>query len=306
MKYNQKLREIIQNSQWSQDELAHRLGVSPRALSFWLNEKSEPSKSNQLKIDEFYNEIVGRAEISRQQLNETESKALATHIELKELLENQDLLDTTTLYLTYHTNTIEGSTMTLDDVRTVLDDENVVIPDRTAREQMEARNHRAAFFYILERLKTEGKDFRWTAALIKDIHLRLMNGILESAGQYRNYGVRILGSHTPLANYLSVPDKIDQLVSYMNATQTKNLIEQLAVTHAKFEQIHPFGDGNGRTGRLIMFAQALHASIVPPLIVKERKHAYYKYLELAQTREDYSLLRLFLAESILFTNNLLK
>ena len=306
----------MQNSQWSQDELAHRLEVSPRALSFWLNGKAEPQAQNLAKIDELYDEIVGRTEFPAELLRETEAKTLATHIELKELLENRELLDTATLYLTYHTNTIEGSTMTLEDVRTVLDDENAIIPDRTVREQMEARNHRTAFLYLLDELKREGENFRWTAELIRNVHLRLMNGILESAGHYRNYGVRIMGSHVTLANYVSVPEKVDELVKYMNGQASElaegeyqapeNLIEQLAVTHATFERIHPFGDGNGRTGRLIMFAQALRAGVVPPLVIKERKRAYYKYLELAQTRGEYDPLRLFIAESMLFTDKLLK
>ena len=132
-----------------------------------------------------------------------------------------------------------------------------------------------------------------------------MNGLIESAGEYRSYGVRILGSQTHLANFISIPKKIDQLVEYMNSPYD-NLIERLAVTHATFEQIHPFGDGNGRTGRLIMFAQALQNGVVPPLVIKERKHAYYKYLETAQIKDDFDLLRLFIAESISFTDNLLK
>jgi len=79
----------------------------------------------------------------------------------------------------------------------------------------------------------------------------------------------------------------------------------LARTHAKFEQIHPFSDGNGRTGRLIMLVQALSKNVAPPLIRKERKIAYYKALELAQTAENYGPLELFVAEAILFSNELL-
>ena len=55
----------------------------------------------------------------------------------------------------------------------------------------------------------------------------------------------------------------------------ENLMMRLAWTHATFEQIHPISDGNGRTGRLIMFIQALQNEAIPPLIIKERKYAYY-------------------------------
>lgn len=128
---------------------------------------------------------------------------------------------------------------------------------------------------------------------------------MDDAGNYRNYGVRVLGSSVARANYMSVPQKIDDLIEYMNAP-TDDVLEKLAKTHAIFELIHPFGDGNGRTGRLIMFTQAMQYGIVPPLVLKERKRAYYKYLEIADKTENYDLLAMFVAESVLSTNELLR
>ena len=304
MTIQDKIISILREAKWSQEELARRLGVSFKALNAWVTGKTEPREKNAEAIERYYLDIVGRNEVTPELLTTTEERALATHIELDELLENEELLKTMTLYLTYHTNTIEGSTLTIDDVEKVLEDENAVIPDKTVREQMEVRNHRTAFLYLLSELKKQGKDFRWTAGLIKNIHLRLMNGILESAGQYRLHGVRVLGSQMARTNYMTVPKKIDELVEYMNEPYD-NLIEYLAVTHAIFEQIHPFGDGNGRTGRLIMFAQAMQGGKVPPLVIRERKRAYYKYLEIAHLKKQYRLLRLFVAESMLFTDELL-
>lgn len=73
----------------------------------------------------------------------------------------------------------------------------------------------------------------------------------------------------------------------------------LAERHARFERIHPFSDGNGRTGRLLLFAQALQAGLMPPLVLKERKRAYYHCLERADLDGDLAPLELFLAESVL-------
>lgn len=299
-----KLQAILKATQWSQERLAHYLGVSSKTISFWITGKAQPHAKNLLEIDELHSDIIGRTSITPEILANTEANALQSHLELDELLENEELLKLTTLYLTYHTNNIEGSTMTIEDVATVLDNDNAILPDKTVREQLEARNHRTAFLYILSELKAQGQNFRWTADIIKNIHLRLMNGIIESAGNYRQHGVRIMGSPIPLSNYLSIPTKVDQLVNYLNSPYD-NLIERMAITHATFEQIHPFSDGNGRTGRLIMFAQAIQAEIVPPLVIRERKKAYYKYLALSQLYENYDLLRLFIAESTLFTDNLL-
>lgn len=300
-----KLREILKEAKWSQDDLAHRLDVAPKTLSFWVTGKTEPREKYLQEIQNLYFDIVGRTETDKDYLDSIKKKALATHLDLKELLNNEDLLKVTTLYLTYHTNTIEGSTMTIDDVATVLDDENAVINNKSYREQAEARNHRTAFLFLLEQLRIEGKDFKWTSGLILETHKRLMNSLMDDAGNYRNYGVRVLGSSVARANYMSVPQKIDDLIEYMNAP-TDDVLEKLAKTHAIFELIHPFGDGNGRTGRLIMFTQAMQYGIVPPLVLKERKRAYYKYLESADKTENYDLLAMFVAESVLSTNELLR
>ena len=305
MKIQEQLRQILTEAKWSQDDLAHRLDVAPKTLSFWVTGKAEPRSKHIEKIQELYFDIVGRTEVDKGYLDKLKKKALATHLDLKELLTNDELLKLTTLYLTYHTNTIEGSTMTIDDVATVLDDENAVITNKSYREQAEARNHRTAFLFLLDQLKIEGKDFRWSKGLILETHKRLMNSLMDDAGSFRRYGVRVLGSSIARANYISIPEKIDELVAYMN-TPTDDIIERLAKTHAIFELIHPFGDGNGRTGRLIMFTQAMQYGIVPPLILKERKKAYYKYLENADKTQNYDLLSMFVAESALSTDELLR
>lgn len=301
----EQLKQILAATSWSQDDLAHQLDVAPKTLSFWLTGKSEPRDVSAAKIQSLYFDVVGRTEIDLQTLADLKAQAMSTHLDLRELLASEDLLKATTLYLTYHTNNIEGSTMTLDDVATVLDDENAVIANKSYREQAEARNHRAAFLFLLEQQKKSGSNFRWSTPLILEVHQRLMNSLMDDAGHFRRYGVRVLGSHVARANCLSVPQKIDDLVAYMNSP-THDPIARLAKTHAIFELIHPFGDGNGRTGRLIMFTQAMQYGIVPPLVIKERKQAYYRYLALADQTENYDLLAMFIAESVLATDQLLR
>jgi len=86
---------------------------------------------------------------------------------------------------------------------------------------------------------------------------------------------------------------------------SKDLIALMSTTHATFERIHPFSDGNGRVGRLLMLAQALQAGFVPPIVLKEEKYAYYKYLELAQTNDNSMPLQIFVAESMITADELL-
>jgi len=79
-----------------------------------------------------------------------------------------------------------------------------------------------------------------------------------------------MGTRVTAANYLKVPELVDQLLA--NSDQpTHDAIVALSTTHAAFEKIHPFSDGNGRIGRLLMLAQALKFGFVPPLVTKERR-----------------------------------
>ncbi|MDR2064002.1 MAG: Fic family protein [Candidatus Nomurabacteria bacterium] len=300
-----KLREVLADSQWTQEQLAYNLKVSFSTLNAWLNSKSTPRTGAVKAIDDMYLTIVGRTEIDPILLADTKKRALSKHITVREIVTNEELLDKVTLYLTYHTNTIEGSTMTLSDVKEVLDDDNKVLANKTAKEQTEARNHRTALYYLLDELNAQGKDFKWTKDLILNTHLRMMNTLISNAGMFRNHGVRIVGSAVPLANYARIPDYIDELIIDLNAKEN-DIIENMAKVHSRFEGIHPFSDGNGRTGRLIMFLQALQSGLVPPLIIKERKRAYYRYLETAHMDGNYSLLALFVAESILSADKLIK
>ncbi len=304
MKYYSQLKSILQASGWSQEQLAHSLGVSFATLNSWINKRSVPRAKALSNIDKLYLDTVGVEEVDADMLHTAKQSALKLRTTPKKISNDKDSLDKLTLYLTYHTNTIEGSTMTLSDVEEVIF-EHKVLTNRTAIEQAEARNHQATLYWLIDELVNKGDDFVVDEDLILSIHLRLMNGIIGDAGQYRKHAVRIMGAHVTLANWAKVPDLVREMAKNL-AKQSDNIIEVLASTHATFEQIHPFSDGNGRVGRLIMLAQALKSGLIPPLVVKERRYAYYKYLELAQTKGDYAPLELFIAESISFTKDLLK
>jgi Fic family protein len=303
MKTSEILNAILKASNWSQEQLAQKLGVSFATLNSWINERSLPRKKAATRIEQLFLDIVGSETVDETVLLDKKQHALKQKMSSHTLASDTRMLDTLTLYLTYHTNTIEGSTMTLSDVEDVIFD-NKVLSNRTAIEQAEARNHQATLHWLIDQMNTKGKTFVIDEELVLNIHLRLMHSIISDAGKYRSHAVRIMDSRTVLANYLKVPSLVADLVQKLQDHEGDS-IAKIAETHAKFEQIHPFSDGNGRTGRLIMLVQALQAGIMPPLVVKERKSAYYKYLELAQTKDEFKTLEKFTAESILFTSDLL-
>lgn len=294
--YNIRLMRILKATGWSQEHLASLLGVSFATLNSWVNGKSEPRDSSKEKIILIYSEVIGTDSITVETLTRVKQLATSQKCTAKKLIVNRSLLEKLTTSLTYHSNGTEGSTMTEKDVASVIY-EGKILRSRTAIEQREAINHQSALYFLLDELAS-AKEFAFSSELIKSTHLRLMNGIVSDAGYYRSHSVRIQGSTTPVANYLKIPTLITDWCKTANS-ETTDKIALLARTHAEFERIHPFSDGNGRTGRLLLFALALKLGLVPPILKKERRFAYYKYLELAQTRELTDLLELFISESIL-------
>jgi Fic family protein len=133
--------------------------------------------------------------------------------------------------------------------------------------------------------------------LILKLHAILMNGIRDDAGCLRNHAVRIVGTNVPTANYLKLPKLIDDLTKDINKKGT-DILALVSRIHARFEQIHPFADGNGRIGRMIMTAMLLRANLAPAVIKQEIKHLYYNYLNKAQVKEEFSQLEAFICEAV--------
>jgi Fic family protein len=123
-----------------------------------------------------------------------------------------------------------------------------------------------------------------------------MNGIKDDAGIYRNHGVRIVGSNVPTANYLKVRILMKDIVESINKSQKDNTGHASRI-HAKFEQIHPFSDGNGRVGRMILTAMLLKSNTAPAVIKQEEKQIYYACLRRAQLKEDSTQLEDFICDA---------
>ncbi|MFA5689275.1 MAG: Fic family protein [Kiritimatiellales bacterium] len=295
----EKLTRICAAGGFTQEALAARLGVSFVTLNKWVNGRAVPRQKSQEKIDLLFADILGSDSVDAASVTNAKLLALTKQFTIGRLLANREILDRITVNLTYHSNATEGSTMTEADVAAVLFDSRI-LKNRTAIEQCEAINHRSALNFLLDALQTGGTAFMFTPDLLRATHLRLMNGVISNAGEYRNHGARIHGAFVPLANFIKIPELINLWCEQMNA-QSGDPVNLLAATHAEFERIHPFSDGNGRTGRLFLFIKALQLGLVPPVIHKERRNAYYKYLKICQTRGNPALLEKFIAEAILET-----
>lgn len=149
---------------------------------------------------------------------------------------------------TYNSNAIEGNTLTLKETAMVL--EGMTIDQKPLKDHLEAVGHRDAFLYIQDIAK---QDVPLSEFVIKKIHSLVLMNQPEDKGIYRKIPVRIMGAYTePVQPYLIEPKMTELLAANEERKITMSVIERIARFHLEFEGIHPFIDGNGRTGRLIM------------------------------------------------------
>lgn len=298
MTYQQKLELIKKEQSLTQEALARLLGISFVTLNSWLNGRSTPRLRKQQIIDELYKRVTGQVTIpeseleAKKQLLYLKSKNKGNLIEL--IKTRRDLHDELILSLTYHSNGLEGSTLTQDDTAAILF-ENASLPEKSLIEHLEAKNHQTALEFLFATIKPNSQI---SESYILKLHGILMNSIRPDAGQYRKHGVRIVGANIPTANYLKIPELMNGLIGDVNKKEA-DIFRHVALAHSRFEQIHPFSDGNGRVGRLIMQTMLLRKNLAPAIIRQENKKIYNKYLNKFQTEGDGSLLEDFLCEAVL-------
>ena len=188
---------------------------------------------------------------------------------------------------TYHSNAIEGNTLTLRETGLVL--EGITIAEKPLKMHLEVIGHRDAFEYMLK--LADAKE-PLTESAIKDIHSLVMIHEAETKGVYRNLPVIIRGAtHVPPQPYLIAPQMESLLADWEDLKSNKHIIEAVAEFHLRFEGIHPFLDGNGRTGRLVLNLELIKAGMLPVNIKFTDRRKYYdcfdRYLGDEQTAEPF-------------------
>ncbi len=170
---------------------------------------------------------------------------------------------------TYNTNAIEGSTITLEEARLILEDK--VAPNKSLRDIRETESHAATFMQMLKTNEkmSEKLLLKWHEDIFKETKP-------DIAGKFRNYAVRV-GPYVA-SNWQNIETLMKQLIEFVNESNL-NSVELAARAHYIFEKIHPFGDGNGRIGRLLM-NYILWKNGYPMLIIEYTKRkSYYKALQ---------------------------
>jgi Fic family protein len=192
----------------------------------------------------------------------------------------KSLYEDLALRLTYHSNAIEGNTLTLMETRLIIFD-GLTVGGKRMREHFEAINHYQAVEHIESFVHHETHLTEWE---IKNIHALVLKNIDDdNAGRYRNLNVRITGARHEPPDFLQVPAQMYDLMQwYTTEARSLHPVLRAAELHSRFVGIHPFVDGNGRTGRLIMNLDLLAAGFPFAIIPVERRLAYYEALDAAQ------------------------
>lgn len=187
-----------------------------------------------------------------------------------------------TVEYTYNSNAIEGNTLTLRETDLVL--RGLTIDRKPLKDHMEAVGHKEAFDYVRELVK---ENAPLTERIIKQIHYLVLADKKDDRGVYRRVPVRIMGAHHEPAQPYLIEPKMKQLLLDCAASE-EHIVTKLARFHIEFEGIHPFIDGNGRTGRLLVNLELMKAGY-PPIDIKfTDRVAYYNAFDSYHVRHDIS------------------
>ena len=199
-----------------------------------------------------------------------------------------NLYHKTQIDFAYNTNHMEGSTITSDETESIYDTGTILTNGEKAivlKDATETKNHFTLFKYMLDTI-----DEPLTDGLIKKYHFILKNGTLKDD----EIGIINIGEYKSLKNFVgnittslpkNVPDDMKKLLSWYNKINNKT-IEDIIEFHVRFEKIHPFQDGNGRVGRMIMFRECLVNDIMPFCIEERNKPFYIRGIKEYQTNNE--------------------
>ena len=166
-----------------------------------------------------------------------------------------------TVEYTYNSNAIEGNTLTLRETDMVL--RGLTIDQKPLKDHVEAVGHKEAFDFVRQLVR---KNTPITERVVQQIHYLVLADKKDDRGVYRRVPVRIMGAqHEPVQPYLIAP-QMERLMDRYSIS-TEHIVTKLARFHIEFEGIHPFIDGNGRTGRLLVNLELMKAGF-PPIDIK--------------------------------------
>lgn len=196
----------------------------------------------------------------------------------------------------YNSLAIEGNTLTQEEIEDILTND-VVIEGKSLTDHVNVVGYRDAILQGREYIQSKT---RITEHEIRKLHYKLLIAHQQVSGEYRNYNMMIRG-HRP-TSYEKVPYKMVQLTDRINTIEDEHPIEETAFFHLRLEKIHPFGDGNGRVGRIIvniMLAQNEYPPVIFDVAEKERYYSALEAYDGLQGNPQIEPMQIYLAELVI-------
>jgi len=193
----------------------------------------------------------------------------------------------------YNSNAIEGNTLTLRETDIILQF-GITVKGKSLKEHNEVKGQEYALDFLNEVLK---KEEPLSIRLIREFHALILNDDKDNRGRFKQENNTILGAKFQTTPFYQVEEKLQELIDNFNESD-KNLIEKVAKFHNDFEMVHPFNDGNGRTGRLLMNLELMKNGYPITIIKNENRDDYYQALEIASIDKNYIPLTKFIKRSV--------
>lgn len=277
----EKIKSYRESKNMTQNEIADILGVKSATVSKYESGTLEPNIESlkklaeifEVSVDELLNDEQDRFDISK-------INVLNILREQKEMKLKGNLYHNTQIIFAYNTNHIEGSKLTEDQTRYIFETNTILFEGETIAsvdDILEMANHFKLVDYMLDKAEEN-----LTEDMIKEFHRLLKEGTADSRKEWFKVGdykqvVNGAGS-TKTTSPKYVQRDMTKLMDWYNSL-SKITIKEIIEFHARFEKIHPFQDGNGRVGRIIIFKECLKNNIIPFIILDKDKLFYYRGLK---------------------------
>lgn len=283
----EKIKKYREEKKITQVEVAEILGVKPATISKYEAGALEPNIESLKKLAELFEVSVDEL-LKEDEFDFSKINVLEVLREQEEMQLKGNLYHNTQIIFAYNTNHIEGSKLTEDQTRYIYET-NTLLTEKESITNLddiiETANHFKLVDYMLD-----VADKELTEEMIKEFHKILKEGTSDSRKDWFN-----VGEYKKLANEAgnmktSLPKNVQKdmvkLMQWYNSLE-KITIENIIEFHYRFECIHPFQDGNGRVGRIIVFKECLKNNIVPFIILDKDKLFYYRGIKEYKNEKGY-------------------
>ena len=284
----EKIKLYRENKNMTQGEVAKILGVKAATISKYEAGILEPNIESLKKLSELFEVSIDEL-LKEDKFDISKINVLDILREQKEMKLKGNLYHRTQISFAYNTNHIEGSTLTEDQTRYIFETNTILFEGDTIAKVddiLETANHFKLVDYMLY-----VADKKLTEKLIKEFHKILKDGTSDSRVEWFNVGeykqrANTIGSGIKTTSPNNVEKEMSELIDWYNSLK-QITIKEIIEFHYRFESIHPFQDGNGRIGRIIMFKECLKNNIIPFIIQDADKLFYYRGLKEYKNEKGY-------------------